>query len=86
MKNFTVGNSLTYNSSGEVMILNTYSEYREWYLSRHDLSIFAPDEIDALLKDEQPDSYPCIPYITENYDDVCYFCLNLIKLLSVAVH
>lgn len=86
MRNFTICNSLTFNQGGDVLILNTYSEYKNWYLSRYDLSMFAPDEINALLEDEKPEGYPCIPYITENYDSICYFGLDLIKLLSVAVH
>lgn len=86
MRNFTIGNSLTFNQGGDVLILNTYSEYKDWYLSQYDLSIFNPEEVDALLDDEEPDSYPCIPYITENYDSICYFSLDLIKLLSVAAH
>lgn len=50
--------------------LNSYEEFIVWYLGRNDYSMFAHEEIIALLNEVKPMFYPCIPIIKSMDADV----------------
>lgn len=67
------------DDSKEALILKSYDDFRTWYLQNHDLSIFSENEIEELLKEEQPDSYPCVPLLADGGFEVFYVSTDLIK-------
>jgi hypothetical protein len=62
----------------KVHILMCEDDFDRWYLSRNDYSCFTKEEIKALLEDEKPSIYPCIPLQQED-DNIIYVGLDLIR-------
>ena len=48
--------------------LNDYNDFCSWYLNAHDLSMFLETDIDELLAEIKPNSYPCLPIYS---NDMC---------------
>ncbi|MBB1200809.1 hypothetical protein EGM70_10955 [Enterobacteriaceae bacterium 89] len=69
-------------STAPLTVVHSFEEYSLWYLSRFDFSIFSSDNIQFLLEDEQPESYPCIPLTIENTSVVIYISLPLADSLN----
>lgn len=55
-------------------ILETEDDFRSWFLQCHEqtLSCFSAAEIDELLLETKPESYPCIPLLAEGGFDVTF--------------
>ena len=68
-------------SNEKPIILNSYVDFRDWYLSRHDFSIFSQDDILAALEEEKPDHYPCIPIASNLYSEIFYLRLDNIPFI-----
>lgn len=56
-----------------LIVLNSFEDFKKWYLRFFDLSLFAEGEINALLSEGKPDSYPCIPLVLDKNMSVVYF-------------
>lgn len=67
-------------SNGNPVTLDSFEEYRKWYLGHHDFSMFNEEEIHALLDEEQPDNYPCTPIIINYYSEIFYLSVRNITI------
>lgn len=48
-------------------LIHSFEEYVNWYFVNFDFSMFEPEEIKAVLYEDQPAHYPCIPIKIEDY-------------------
>lgn len=62
-----------------IALLHDFDDFRKWYLSSHDFSMFSDEDILAVLDDEAPRSYPCIPLVADENFEVIYVSLELVK-------
>lgn len=69
------------SDNSEPLILYCYEDFRKWYLSLRDLSMFSESEIDELLQDEKPDTYPCVPLILEGGLETYYISGELLEMI-----
>ncbi|MDI3360344.1 hypothetical protein QQF21_11120 [Lelliottia sp. V89_10] len=69
-------------TNGNLLILNSFHEFREWYISNVDLSIFLPEDVNALLDEEKPDNYPCTPLLNSSLYPVLYLNLNNLLIIQ----
>lgn len=80
-------NELTMNSlddsinNASATVLNSFTEYCDWYLNFHDFSIFSEEEILLVLEEVKPNVYPCIPLVVNKLKDVIFIDVNLIHYL-----
>lgn len=56
-----------------LIVLNSFENFKKWYLRFFDLSLFAEGEIDTLLSEGKPDLYPCISLVLDRKMNAFYF-------------
>lgn len=79
MRFFNVDDLQKCQQNEMVLILRSYEDFRRWYLSRHDLSMFAEEDIASLLDDEKPSIYPCVPLESSSELDTVYLSLDVLN-------
>jgi hypothetical protein len=79
MRSFNKYNDQSCNTEKNAIVLNSYVDFCNWYMSCHDFSMFSQNEIDEVLNEEKPDMYPCIPLFLGPDFEVTYICTDLIK-------
>lgn len=69
----------------DVQVLSSFNEFSDWYLSQRDFSMFADRDVQALLQEEKPDYYPCIPLMSDEHHEVIYIGIDLVTHWFTAV-
>jgi hypothetical protein len=85
MRSFNKYSEQTYNAGNNALVISSYKEFCDWYMSCYDFSMFSQSEIDEVLNEEKPDIYPCIPLFLGPDFEVTYICTDLIKSWSLAL-
>ncbi|MCW4783059.1 hypothetical protein [Enterobacter chuandaensis] len=70
------------SSDASLVVLNSTDDFKKWYLELYDMSMFSDTDIAALLNDEKPQEYPCIPLVFDKSEDIIYISTELAKCLS----
>lgn len=69
-----------------VCVLTSYDEFCNWYLQRFDLSIFSENDIDMLLEEVKPTSYPCIPFIAGETQETVFIDVREVEAWFKAIN
>ena len=69
----------------QLPVLYSFEDFKKWYLSHYDLSMFSGCDITALLIDEEPDSYPCIPLMLNSYESIFYLSTDNIVISAKVI-
>lgn len=65
-----------------IVVLNNADDFEKWYVELYDLSMFPDTDVLALLSDESPQDYPCIPLVFDKKECFIYISVELAKSLS----
>ncbi|MFU2317540.1 hypothetical protein [Rahnella sp. PCH160] len=73
------------NIKTDVQVLSSFDDFSTWYLSHCDFSMFDEQAVRALLDEEKPDFYPCIPLMSDEKHEVIYIGIDLVTHWFTAV-
>ncbi|HCD1278892.1 TPA: hypothetical protein JD852_RS21630 [Citrobacter amalonaticus] len=65
-----------------IVVLNNIDDFEKWYVALCDLSMFPDADVSALLNDESPQEYPCIPLVFDKKENIVYISIDLARNLS----
>lgn len=60
------------DEEAKLIVLNSFDDFKKWYLSFHEFDMFSEAEVSALINEEKPDEYPCIPLFNDDTMGVVY--------------
>lgn len=60
-------------------VLHSDKDFEEWYLEQFDFSMFKDEEVQDVMEEDRPESYPCVPLVQEGGYDVMYLGEELIQ-------
>lgn len=61
-------------------VLYSQEDFEKWYRERFDFSMFGEAEVEAVMDEDTPEYYPCIPLLLEGGYEIVYLGEDLIKL------
>lgn len=82
MENFAYKNIKLEYLGDDILILNSFEDFQEWYLHKFDFSMFLLEDIDVLLDEEKPEIYPCTPLVLKPYGNMSYLALDDILIIK----
>lgn len=81
MKHHSGNSEFHRNESQSIELLTCHGDYEAWYLRHHDFSCFSSKEIKAVLLEDKPQSFPCVPLISDDRYSIAYLGVDLLEVI-----